>query len=59
MERKDWAESLLAIVADKESYSATTRDKKGVREVQLEDPCAVQIYRLLGRKTPAQMTQVK
>lgn len=51
-ERKAWAESLLAVVAGRESYTVPLPRNQGVKEV--EDPCATQIYRLLGRKTPMQ-----
>jgi hypothetical protein len=51
-DRKAWAESVLAIVAGHETYTVPLPRNQGAREV--DDPCAVQIYRLLGKKTPQQ-----
>jgi hypothetical protein len=46
-QKRAWGEELLALVARHESYR--------VRDKEVADPCAVQVYQLAGRKTPAQL----
>ncbi len=46
-QKKSWGEELLTIIAGHESYR--------VKDGETADPCAVQVYQLAGRKTPAQL----
>ncbi len=50
-ERKAWAQELLPVIAGHESYMGIDAKTQATREV--EDPCAVHIYRNLGKKMPA------
>jgi hypothetical protein len=52
-QKKAWGEELLPIVEGRESYLLAAADPKKTKE--LGDPCAVQVYQLAGRKTPAQL----
>ena len=52
-EKKAWGEALVTIVSGHETYTTNAGDSKEAKE--LADPCAVQVYRLAGRKTPAQL----
>jgi hypothetical protein len=52
-QKKAWGEELLPIVEGRESYILAAADPKKAKE--LADPCAVQVYQLAGRKTPAQL----